>query len=385
MRFEPTDEQRAVREEARGLVREELEPEAARLDGEGAYPGEFLAELGDRGLAGLLLPEEYGGRGGGLVELALVTEELSAGLMSAAAAFGLHVGVAAVVERFGKDDLKRDVLPGMARMGTVGALGLSEDEAGSDKSTLATTARREGDEWVLDGHKRWVTNFEEADVVLTYARTGPADGSGNATAFLLPAGDLELDRRWDTLGARSVSTCRVTLEGVRVPDDRRVGSVDGALAERGRVRTGVNVPARAVGLARAALEDAAAYAEEREQFGRAIGEFQGIRWRVADMTERVEAARLLTLRAADLADRARDDAGRGDADPGRALRLAKVNATEAAVENANEALQTLGGVGYTRDRAVERYLRDARLLTIAGGPNEVHRDAVADAAFERGR
>ena len=167
MEFELTDEQRRLRDETRAFVREEVRPRAIALDRGHEYPADVLAELGDRRLAGLTLPEEYGGRGEGLVELAVVTEELAAGLMSVASALALHLGVATVVERFGTDAQRDEFLPEMATFDHVGALGLTETDAGSDKLAMETTAERDGDEWVLDGEKAWVTNFPNADVVLT--------------------------------------------------------------------------------------------------------------------------------------------------------------------------------------------------------------------------
>jgi alkylation response protein AidB-like acyl-CoA dehydrogenase len=393
-----TDEQRDFREEVRMFAREEIEPKARDLDRAGEYPAEILAELGERRLTGLTIPETYGGRGEGLVELALMTEELSAALMSVASALALHLGVAAVVERFGTDEQRERLLPEMATYETVAALGLSERNAGSDKLAMETRAERDenaekrgddegGDdesvgEWILNGHKRWVTNYLDADVVLTYAKTGPDEAAPhNVSAFLVPVEEFEVERVWDTLGARSAKAVEVTLSDVRVPDDRLVGEEGEAYVERGRVNTGVNVPARGVGIARAALEDAVEYVEQREQFARRIGDFQGVRWTVGEMAERVDTARLLTLRAADRADRAnRADSGE---DLSREVSMAKLHATQAAVDNANDALQLHGGVGYTTERHVERYLRDARLLTIAGGPNEGHRDALAEAVFAR--
>jgi alkylation response protein AidB-like acyl-CoA dehydrogenase len=385
VRFRLTDEQRDLRDEVRTFAREEIEPKAKHLDRQAEYPDEILVELGDRRLTGLTLPEEYGGRGEGLVELVLTTEELSAALMSVASALALHLGVATVVERFGTDEQRERFLPGMATYDVVGALGLSERNAGSDKLAMETTAKKnataaeDADEWVLNGHKRWVTNYLDADVVLTYAKTGPDEAAPHGvSAFLVPVEEFEVERVWDTLGARSAKAVEVTLSDVRVPDDRMIGEQGAAYVERGRVHTGMNVPARGVGIARAALEDAVEYVEQREQFGQRIGDFQGVRWTVGEMAERVDTARLLTLRAADRADR-----GGSSEDTRREFSMAKLNATQAAVDNASDALQLHGGVGYTTERHVERYLRDARLLTIAGGPNEGHRDTLADAVFAR--
>ncbi|MFC6991888.1 acyl-CoA dehydrogenase family protein [Haladaptatus sp. GCM10025707] len=378
MAFRLTNEQRVLRDDVREFATEEIEPVARELDDAGDYPEAILAELGDRRLTGLTLPEEYGGRDEGLVEFCIVIEELAAAMMPVASALALHLGVATVVERFGNDDLKESLLPEMARFETVGALGLSEANAGSDKLAMETTAERDGDEWVVTGHKQWVTNFFEADYVLTYAKTGPEEAAPeNISAFLIPTDEFEVETVWDTLGARSVPSPKVTLDSVRVPDTRRVGETGMAYVERKTITNGVNVPARGVGIARAALEKTVAHTSQREQFGRPLSDKQGLRWRVGEMATRVDAARLLTLHAADRADRGVPLDG--------ALHMAKIHATEAAVENANEAMQLHGGIGYTTERHVERYLRDAKLLTIAGGPNEGHRDALAAAVYDTRR
>ena len=374
MGFGLTSAQRDLRDDVREYARTEIAPRAAELDRNEEYPAEILDDLGDRRLTGLTLPEEYGGRDEGLVELAVVIEELSAAMMPVASALALHLGVATVVEHFGSERLREEFLPGMARFDTVGALGLSEADAGSDKLAMETRAEPDGDEWVLNGHKRWVTNFFDADTVLTYAKTGPdEEAPHNVSAFLVPTAAFEVDTVWDTLGARSVKSPRVSLSAVRVPAARMVGEEGEAYVQRGAIDTGVNLPARAVGLARAALDETVTHVTDREQFGQRIGEFQGVRWRIAGMATRVDTARLLTLRAAARADRG--------AAVDRALSMAKIHATEAAVENTNEALQLHGGIGYTTERDVERYLRDARLLTIAGGPNELHRNTLANAVL----
>jgi alkylation response protein AidB-like acyl-CoA dehydrogenase len=375
MRFTLTDEQRRFRDEVRAFVDERIQPVADELDRTATYPGEILAALGERRWTGLTLPEPDGGLGRGYVELALLTEELAAASMPVASALNLHLGAAQLLAEHGTDAQRERWLPAMARFETVAALGLSEDDAGSDKSGMVTSAERTGDEWRLDGHKRWVTNYREADLVLTYARTGDrAAWPGGVTAFLVDAADFDLDREWDTLGARPVPACRVTLDGVRVPDDRRVGAVGEGYRQRGTVANGVNVPARGVGIARAALEATAAHTSEREQGGTPLADRQGVRWELASMARRVETARLTTLQAADRADRGHD--------AGRAMATAKLEATEAAVDNANDAVQLHGGIGYTRERSVERYLRDAKLLTIAGGPNAGHRDALGAAVLD---
>lgn len=377
MPFSLTSEQETFREEMQAFAASEITPKAIAIDQAEAYPDEILSKLGERRLTGLTLPDEYGGRDAGYVELAIMIEELAAALMSVASSLALHLGVATVIERFGTDAQRDAYLPDMATYETVGALGLSERNAGSNKLEMETTATEDGEGWVLSGHKRWVTNFQHADLVLTYAKTGPdAEAPRNISAFLIPVEAFERERVWDTLGANSSKAVEVTLSDVHVSDTQRVGTVHEAYIERGALATGVNLPARGVGIARAALADTVAYTAEREQYDQCIGDFQGVRWMVAEMAARVDAARLLTLRAAARADRGLDVR--------RELSMAKINATEAAVENANDAIQLHGGVGYTTEHHVERYLRDARLLTLAGGPNEGHRDRVAAALYDKG-
>ncbi len=365
----------SLRDSVRSFVDSEVRPVAADYDRTGTYPADILAELGERGWTGLTLPADVGGQGRSLLDLTVLVEELSVAMMPLASTLALNLGVATVVDQFGTDAQRERYLPEMATVETVGALGLSEAAAGSDKSGIETVADRDGDEWLLSGRKRWVTNYPNADVVLTYARTGPsADWPHNVSAFLVPASEFAVERRWDTFGARSVETAAVSLDGVRVGEDVLVGEPGEAIPQRGQVHTGVNVPARAVGIARAALTDARDHVCEREQFGGPLADRQGVRWTLAEMAERVDAARLLTQRAARYAD----DGHSVD----RAAPMAKVHATEAAVANANDAMQLLGGIGYTSDTDVGRYLRDARLLTIAGGPNAVHRDSLAEAVVD---
>ncbi len=377
MKFELTSEQRELRDEIRDFAENEIAPVADELDQSHEYPKKALTALGERNITGLTLPEKYGGRSEGFVELALVTEELSAALMSVAAAFNLHLGVASAIEHFGTPELKDEYLREMAQFETVGVLGLAEENAGSEKAAMETRAQRDGDEWVLSGHKQWVTNFSNADVVLLYAKTGPdEDAPQNISAFLVPTADFDIEREWVTIGGNSVPPYRVQFSDLRVPDSRMVGEEGMALVQRGELNGSVNMPARAVGIARAAFEDTVEFVQEREQFGQTIGDFQGIRWRLAKMAQRVDAARLLTLRAADEADR-------GAATVGRETSMAKVYATEAAVANASDAMDTHGGVGYTTEYPIERYFRDAKILTVAGGPNDVHRNTVADAVFSQ--
>lgn len=375
MDFRFTETQRAIRDDVREFAQSEIKPRAIELDRNEEHPTEILEELGERGYAGITLPEEYGGMEEGLVELTIAIEELSAALMPVASALALHLGVATIIERFGTDDQRDRFLPAMASFDAVGALGLSETNAGSNKLEMETTAERDGDAWVLNGHKRWITNLSHADYVLTYAKTGPDDEAPhNISAFLVPSEDFEVETVWETHGARTVKSPKANLANVRVPDAQRIGERGEAYVQRGAVYTSVNVPARGVGIAQAVLDETVEYTTVREQSDHPIADFQGVRWQVAKMAERVDAARLLTHRAAAAADRGES--------PTREFSMAKIHATQAAIDNANDALQLHGGIGYTTEKHVERHLRDARLLTIAGGPNEVHKDTLGAAIYD---
>lgn len=369
MRFSLTAEQQEFRLAVREFAAQHITPRAGELDRTGAYPADVFAELGERRYTGLTLSADHDGLGGGAIEYVLLIEELAAAMTPIAGALALHLDCAMVVEHHGSEALKQEILPAAARFETVLALGLTERSAGSDVRAMKTTAERDGDGWLLSGQKRWVTNFFEADYVLTYARTGD-DGDGY-TAFLVPAAKFEVETDWETLGGRITPSPAVSLSDVRVPAEHMIGTVGAGLDQRRDLPIGVNYPARGVGVARASLDDAITYAKRREQSGQPIASFQGIRWRLAEMAQRVDTARLLTWRMADLADRGHDIRYERS--------MAKVYATQAAVDNANDAFQIHGGIGYTTAANVERYIREARLLTVAGGPNEVHLDRVADA------
>lgn len=381
MRFELTDEQRQLKEVTREFAREEIEPVAQSLDRNEEYPGEILAMLADQGFMGMTIGQEYGGLGYGLVEYAVAIEELSAALMAVPSAINVHVITATLIETFGNDYLKDEYLRDMTTYDTVGAFGLTEPEAGSDNPAMQTRARKDGEEWVINGQKRWITNSPRADVISILAKTGPEDERyHNISAFLVPTSTdgFEIGKSWDTLGLQSLESCDLHLDDVRIPENHLIGEEnEGFMHVVQGLNVGrVNVAARCVGIARAALEDSVEYAREREQFDQAIGDFQGIRWKIAEMALRTDAARLLTLRAADVADR-------GTEEKGLEASMAKLYASEAAVENALEGIQIHGGYGYTTDYSVERYLRDAKLLTIGEGTNEVQRNIIADRVMEQ--
>jgi alkylation response protein AidB-like acyl-CoA dehydrogenase len=383
MRFELTTEQRQVRDAIREFVHEEVAPVAKELDRNHEYPEDLLEQLASQGIMGATLSEEYGGLDYGMVEYALIVEELSKGLMALGSAINVHVITASLIQKYGSEHLKETYLPEMATHDTVGAFGLTEPNAGSDNAAMESRAERDGDEWVIDGQKRWITNSPKADVVSIFAKTGPEeDRYHNISAFLVPtdADGFEIGKKWDTLGLNSIDSCDLYLDNVRVPADHLIGEKDEGFMHvvQGLNVGRINVAARCSGIARASVEDAASYAMEREQFDQPIGEFQGIRWKIAEMELKADIAHLLTLRAADYVDRGLGNKGLEES-------IAKLYSSEAAVQNAREAIQIHGGNGYTKEYDAERYLRDAQLLTIGEGTNEIHRKIIADRVLGSGR
>jgi len=383
MRFELTTEQRQVRDAIREFVHEEVAPVAKELDRNHEYPEDLLEQLASQGIMGATLSEEYGGLDYGMVEYALIVEELSKGLMALGSAINVHVITASLIQKYGSEHLKETYLPEMATHDTVGAFGLTEPNAGSDNAAMESRAERDGDEWVINGQKRWITNSPKADVVSIFAKTGPEeDRYHNISAFLVPtdADGFEIGKKWDTLGLNSIDSCDLYLDNVRVPADHLIGEKDEGFMHvvQGLNVGRINVAARCSGIARASVEDAASYAMEREQFDQPIGEFQGIRWKIAEMELKADIAHLLTLRAADYVDRGLGNKGLEES-------IAKLYSSEAAVQNAREAIQIHGGNGYTKEYDAERYLRDAQLLTIGEGTNEIHRKIIADRVLGSGR
>ena len=376
MRFQLTDEQRQIRTAIREFVEEEVNPVARELDQNHEYPGDLLGQLADQGIMGATLSEDYGGLDYGMVEYALIIEELSKGLMALGSAINVHVIAQTLIQKFGSDYLKETYLPEMATYETVGAFGLTEPNAGSDNAAMETRAERDQNEWVINGQKRWITNSPKADVVAVFAKTGPEeDRHHNISAFLVPtdADGFQVGKKWGTLGINSLDSCDLHFDNVRVPDKNLIGEEnEGFMHVVQGLNVGrINVAARCSGMARAAVEDTVEYAKQREQFDQPIAEFQGIRWKISEMELRADIAHLLTMRAADLADR-------GAGDKGLEESIAKLYSSEAAVENAQEAIQIHGGNGYTTEYDVERYLRDSQLLTIGEGTNEIHRKIIAD-------
>ncbi|MGH3662201.1 MAG: acyl-CoA dehydrogenase family protein [Micromonosporaceae bacterium] len=371
----PHDDAAAIVRMVRDFVEREVIPHVADHEHEDRYPHQIVAIMAELGFFGLTIPEEHGGAGLSTATYVRVVEELCVGWMSLAGVINSHLLVARIVERFGTDEQRRHYLPRMASGELRGGLGLSEADAGSDAAAIRTRATRDGSEYVLDGAKLWVTNGREGNLVLVAAKTDvTAEPAHRGVGlFLVTRSDgYEVGRSHKKLGYRGVDTAEVVLSGCRVPADRLVGEAEGrgfaqvlAGLEQGRL----NVAARAVGVGRAAFEQALAYAQQRETFGKPIAEHQTIQNMLADMATDLRAARLLTASAAEALDRGE----RVDLEAG----MAKLFASEMAARNAMNAMRVHGGVGFTTDLPVERLYRDAPLMLIGEGTSEIQRLVIA--------
>jgi len=374
MDFQLTDEHRMVQATVREFARQEILPRAAALDHAPVFPSEIIQKAAALGLMGMVIPEAYGGAGVDPVSYVVAQEELaraSAGVQTI-----ITVNNSLVCDpifHFGTEDQKRRYLPRLSSGASLGCYCLTEPAYGSDAMSLRTDARREADQWILRGTKAFVTNAVEADVCIVYARTGPEPGARGISAFIVEKGfpGISVGKVEKKLGIKCSSTAEIVLDGCRVPASNLLGEPGsgGKIALTTLDGGRLGIAAQAVGIARAALEEATAYAAGRRQFGRSIGEFQAIQWMLADMATRTDAARLLMLRAAYL----RQQGTRYT----REASMAKLFASETAMWVTHKAVQIFGGYGYIQDYPVERYFRDAKITEIYEGTSEIQRIVIA--------
>ncbi|MER7968836.1 MULTISPECIES: acyl-CoA dehydrogenase family protein [unclassified Streptomyces] len=370
MNLELSEEQSAVRRLARDFVAREITPHATDWDRAEEVDRAIVKKLGEVGFLGLTIDEEYGGSGGDHLAYCLVTEELGRGDSSVRGIVSVSLGlVAKSVAAWGDEEQRRRWLPGLTSGAYVGSFGLTEPGTGSDAGSLTTRAVRDGDTFVIDGTKTFITNGTWADVVLLFARSTDAPGHKGVSAFLVPADTPGLTRRTlhGKLGLRGQATAELVFEGVRVPASALLGeegkgfSVAMSALAKGRM----SVAAGCVGIAQAALDAAVRYAGEREQFGKPIARHQLVQELISDIAVDVDAARLLTWRVADLVDRGEPFAVESS--------KAKLFASEAAVRAANNALQVFGGYGYIDEYPVGKLLRDARVMTLYEGTSQIQK------------
>jgi len=371
--FELAPEQREIQELARGFAAREIEPNAAEWDREHRFPRDVFAQLAELGLMGTCIPEEYGGAGADFLSYILVLEELSRADAGVGVTVAVHTSAVTLpLLAFGTDEQKSRFVPPLARGEHLGAFALTEPEAGSDAGALRTRAEADGDGWRITGAKQWITNGRYAGTFLLFARTDQdTPGARGVSAFVLDAEHVQVTRDEEKLGLNSSATNDIVVEGALIGRDRLLGEeghgfrIAMATLDGGRI----GIAAQAVGIAQAAYDVAREYAKERHAFGHPISEFQAIQHKLANMATEIDAARLLTYRAATLRERGEPHTEAGA--------KAKLFASEVARRQTGEAIQILGGYGYTKEFPVERYYRDAKITEIYEGTSEIQRLVIA--------
>jgi len=368
----PTDEARELISLVRDIAQREIAPQAAEQEDAGHFPREVFRLLSESGLLGLPYDSEYGGGDQPYEVYLQVLEELAAARLTVGLGVSVHSLACHALANYGTKEQQVEHLPAMLGGGLLGAYCLSEPSSGSDAASLRTKAVRDGDHWVITGTKAWITHGGIADFYTVLARSG-GEGARGITAFLVPgdAEGLSAAPPEKKMGMKGSPTAQVHFDGVRVPDERRIGDEGQGFAialsalDSGRL----GIAACAIGVAQAALDEAVAYASGRQQFGRPISDFQGLRFMLADMATQIEAGRALLLAAARLRD-----AGRPFS---KQAAMAKLLCTDTAMKVTTDAVQVLGGYGYTADFPAERYMREAKVLQIVEGTNQIQRMVIA--------
>ncbi|MFI6602637.1 acyl-CoA dehydrogenase family protein [Nonomuraea sp. NPDC050536] len=372
MDFELNEEQKAFRETLRAFVDKEIVPVATEWEHSGRYPTEIVAKMKEMGLFGLTVPEEYGGLGADMVSFALVFEEIARGWMGVAGTIGSHSLSTWMIARHGTEEQKRRYLPDLATGARRTGLALTEPGAGTDLQGIQTRAVRDGDHYVVNGTKTWITNARHASPLPVLVKTSITEPAHKGMSVLLIDDGFSVSRDLPKLGYKGTETCEVVLDDVRVPAANLLGGVEGRGMQQvlGGLEIGrINIAARAVGVAQAAYDAALSYARERTAFGQPIADFQAIQLKIADLATEIQAARLLTYWAASQADGGK----RVDMEAG----MAKYFASEVALKASLEAMRIHGGYGYSQEFVVERLYRDAPLMAIGEGTNDVQRLVIA--------
>ncbi|MGB2705991.1 MAG: acyl-CoA dehydrogenase family protein [Candidatus Omnitrophota bacterium] len=368
-----TEEQKMVRDLCRKIAREKIKPVAAEYDEKEEFPWPIVKVLADSDIFGVSIAEEYGGMGGGVFEMALATEELSWGCGGIALAFAATgLGTFPII-LFGNEEQKKKYLPKIAK-GTIAAFCITEAEAGSDAGSIKTTAKKDGDHYVLNGTKQWITNGGEADIYTVIAMTDKSKGARGASAFIVEKGTKGLDfgKKEKKLGIRGSATREVVLTDCRVPKGNLLSreGMGFIVAMKTFDYSRPGVAAQAIGIAQRALDEAVEYAHQRKQFGQLISSFQGIQFILADMAIQVEAARAVVYRAAKIVDA-------GEKNIAKISAIAKTFASDVAMKVTTDAVQVFGGYGYMREYPVEKLMRDAKITQIYEGTNQIQRSIIA--------
>ena len=375
MDFSLTEEQRQIEEMVAEFVDEEVVPRAKEIDETDEFPWDLVDQMADLGLMGMPFPEEYGGAGLDYHSYPIALEEISRGSGGLGTVVAAHISLAGnMVYEYGTEAQKEEYLTPLAEGEEVGAFALSEAGAGSDVPAMETTAEKAGDEYVIDGGKLWISNGSVADTVTVFAKTDPGAGNRGISSFIVrPEEDdgFVVEGTEDKLGDKGCPTAELRFDNMHVPEGRRLGEEGRGFVQALETLNGgrITIAARSVGIAQAALDEALDYADEREQFGQRIGDFQAIQHKLADMDTKTRAARLLMHSAADKKIRGESFA--------KEAAQAKLYASEVSREVANEGIQIHGGYGYVKDFPMERFFRDAKLNEIYEGTSEVLRNTIA--------
>ena len=370
-----TEEQELARKTAHDFAAEKVLPRAAEIDEQAKIPRELIAEMGALGFMGAYVPERYGGAGLDVLSYMLIVEEINRACASTGVALCSHVSLAVdPILHHGSDEQKARYLPALASGERIGCFALSEPASGSDAAAMRTGATRQGDSWILNGTKNFITNGSIADVAIVFAQTDPTERHKGIAAFIVETKTpgFSVGKLEKKLGIRGSDTAQLVFQDCRVPAANLLGEVGEGLRIALSTLDGgrISIAAQAVGIARACLEDSLAYAKQREAFGKRIADFQAIQWMLADMATEIDAARLLTWRAA-----AAKDAGE---DHILAAAEAKLFASDVAVRAARDCVQIFGGYGYLKDFPAERHYRDAKITEIYEGTSEIMKLVIAE-------
>ena len=374
MDFTLSEDTELLRREVRKFAEKEIRPHVMTWDEKKIFPRAVMKQLGEMGMMGIIFPESYGGAGMGYIEYAVVVEELSRVCGSVGISIAAHNSLCSNhIYAMGNEAQKQKYLVPLASGQALGAWGLTEPGAGSDAGAQQTTAKKEGSYWILNGTKNFITHGTEGDIAVVMARTRPGKGADGISAFILEKGmnGFRPGKQEDKLGLRASDTSELILEDVKVSEDHLLGEEGVGFKQAMKTLDGgrISIGALALGMAQGAFEESVKYAKVRQTFGKPIIEHQAIAHKLAEMQVKVEAARLLIYKAANLKDQGLPYA--------KAASMAKLYASEAGYEVANEAVQIFGGYGYSKDYPVEKYYRDIKLCTIGEGTSEIQRTVIA--------
>ena len=380
MDFEPSESQELIRQTVRDFAEREIAPHVMEHDAAASFPYDAIKGLANLGVLGLIFPTELQGAGAGYLEYATAVEELARVDPSVSLTVAAHISLATNhIYKLGSDEQRRRWVPPLAAGTKLGAWALTEPSCGSDASALLTQARREGGDWVINGTKNFCTNGGVGDIVVVFARTSPGSGARGISSFVVEKGTpgFTPGKKEDKLGMRASDTSELFFEECRVPDAHRVGPEGEGFIQAMKVLDGgrISIAALAVGIGQGAYEASVRFAKSRSAFGRPIAEFQAIQWKLADMATELDAARLLTYRAAALKDA-------GATNTVRESSMAKLFSSEAAQRICEQAVQVHGGYGFIKDFPAEKFYRDVKLTTIGEGTSEIQRLVIARKLLE---